>query len=93
MGTVNEALQMQKHASFDGALLDGNLRGQKVDEIAAALTRRNIPFLFVSGYGPESLPQAFRNATVLSKPFSPEGLVEAAAGLVQPSANIFRLRE
>jgi hypothetical protein len=54
MGTVNEALQMQKHASFDGALLDGNLRGQKVDEIAAALTRRNIPFLFVSGYGPES---------------------------------------
>jgi two-component sensor histidine kinase len=93
MGTVEEALQILGRASFDGALLDGNLRGQKVDEIASALTRRNTPFLFVSGYGPESLPQAFRNATVLSKPFSPEGLVEAAAGLVQPSVHIFRLRE
>jgi PAS domain S-box-containing protein len=93
MGTVDEALQIVKRATFDGALLDGNLRGQKVDEIAAALTRRNIRFLFVSGYGPESLPQAFQNAVVISKPFSPESLVEAAARLVQPSPHIVRLRD
>jgi PAS domain S-box-containing protein len=93
IGTVTEALQTIESASFDAALLDGNLRGQKVDEIAAALTRRNIPFLFVSGYGRESLPRAFRNAAVLSKPFSPEALVEAAARLVQPAADVVRLRE
>jgi PAS domain S-box-containing protein len=92
IGTVKEALQIIDSAPFDGALLDGNLRGQKVDEVAAALTRRNIPFLFVSGYGRESLPRAFRNAAVLSKPFSPEGLVEAAARLVHPAADVVRLR-
>ena len=57
------------------------------------LTRRNIPFAFVSGYGRESLPRAFRNAAVLSKPFSPEGLLEAATRLVQPAADVVRLRD
>src|SRR5262249_42354257 len=93
IGTVKEALQIIESGSFDAALLDGNLRGQKVDEVAATLTRRNIPFLFVSGYGPESLPRAFRSAAALSKPFSPESLVEAVARLVQPGANVVRLRD
>ena len=93
VGTVKEALRIIESASFDAVVLDGNLRGQKVDEIAAALTRRNIPFLFVSGYGPESLPRAFRSAAVLGKPFSPDALLEAAARLVQPNADVVRLRD
>jgi len=93
VGTVKEALQTIERDSFDGALLDGNLRGQRVDEIAAALTRRNIPFLFVSGYGRESLPRAFQNAIVVSKPFSPEALVEATARSLQPGADVVRMRE
>jgi hypothetical protein len=44
IGTVDEALRIIDSASFDAVLLDANLR-----DIAAALTRRNIPFVFVTG--------------------------------------------
>ena len=40
-------------------LLEANLRGEPVDDVAAALTRRNIPFVFVTGYGRQALPESF----------------------------------
>jgi hypothetical protein len=74
-------------------LLDGSLHGSPVDEIAAALTRRKVPFLFVTGYGRESLPQAFRNVAMLSKPFSAQQLIEAAARLVERRIDVVRLKD
>ena len=82
-GTTREALNVIESTSLDAALLDANLRNQPVDEIAATLTRRNVPFLFVTGYGPESLPQAFAKTAMIAKPFSHQQLVEAAALLVE----------
>jgi two-component sensor histidine kinase len=93
VGTVTDALQIIGSTPFDGAFLDGNLRGQSVDEVAAALTRRMVPFLFVSGYGPESLPRSFRKVAIVSKPFSPEQLIEAALQLVNQRGVVVRLRE
>jgi len=92
-GTVKAALQILESVPLDGALLDGNLRGEPVDEVGVALTRRNVPFLFVSGYGRESLPRGFGNVLVLGKPFNARQLVDAAAQLLKPSANVVRLRE
>jgi CheY-like chemotaxis protein len=91
-GTAAEALSAVATASVDAALLDANLRGQPVDEIAAALAARNIPFLFVTGYGPESLPKAFAKTAMLAKPFSHRQLVETAALLLKAPATIRRLR-
>jgi CheY-like chemotaxis protein len=93
VGTVTDALQIIGSTPFDGAFIDGNLRGQSVDEVAAALTRRMVPFLFVSGYGPESLPRSFRKVAIVSKPFSPEQLIEAALQLVNQRGVVVRLRE
>jgi PAS domain S-box-containing protein len=93
VGTVADALQIIGSTPFDGAFIDGNLRGQSVDEVAAALTRRMVPFLFVSGYGPESLPRSFRKVAIVSKPFSPEQLIEAALQLVNQRGVVVRLRE
>ena len=75
------------------ALLDANLHGEPVNEIAAVLTRANVNFLFVTGYGVESLPNGFGNAGVLTKPFSPAQLIEAASKLVQKPEGVIRLRE
>jgi hypothetical protein len=61
---------------LDAALLDANLHGKPVDEIAAALTQRNVPFAFVTGYGRDSLPASFRTAPVISKPFTTEQLLD-----------------
>jgi hypothetical protein len=44
------------------SLFSGNLRGQPVDDVAAALTVREVPFLFVSGYGKDRLPDTFGEA-------------------------------
>jgi len=90
--TVEDAMRLVEDERYDAAFLDGNLRGKPVEEIAAALTRRNAPFAFVSGYGQESLPSGFAGAPVISKPFSPGQLLQAAEELTRPKADVIRLR-
>ena len=91
-GTIEEALQLVETAAIDAALLDGNLHGKPVDEVAAALARRNIPFVFVTGYDAQSLPRAYAKTAILAKPFSPEQLLEAAIQLVEPPEGVVRLK-
>lgn len=76
------ALKLIAHYRFDGALLDANLDGHPVDEIAAMLTRQNIPFVFVSGYGRDSLPAGFAETPLLAKPFNAAQLLDVAVRLV-----------
>jgi two-component sensor histidine kinase len=92
-GTAAEALRIIESTSLDGAMLDANLHGQPVDEIAAALTCRNVPFVFVTGYGRDGLPSAFVGAAMLGKPFSQEQLLEAATQLLEHRPDVVRLRE
>jgi hypothetical protein len=74
------------------ATLDANLHGRSVDVIAAMLNRRNIPFLFVTGYGKEGLPEAFKQAVALPKPFSERQLIDAVVKLNLPQTNVLRLK-
>jgi PAS domain S-box-containing protein len=91
-GTVEKARQFIDSGQFDAALLDANLAGSPVDEIAAALTRQEIPFAFVTGYGREALPRAFAGAPMLGKPFTDRELSVIVGKLVEPSVEIVRLR-
>jgi CheY-like chemotaxis protein len=61
-GTVGDALQAIDGEVVHGALLDAHLAGEPVTRIADALKARGIPFAFVSGYGREQLPPAYRGA-------------------------------
>lgn len=81
-----QAIKLAQSVTADGALLDGNLQGEAVDEIAAALSEREIPFLFVSGYGRDQLPADFDAVSVVDKPFSSDSLLSSAAGLFQVDA-------
>lgn len=85
--TLRAALTASLEEEVDIALIDGNLAGQSVDEVAVTLSRRAIPFCFVSGYGPEHLPRAFRHVPVVQKPFQTERLLSVVAGLLQPAAS------
>jgi DNA-binding NarL/FixJ family response regulator len=49
VGNAPDALDIIEREEFSAALLDANLAGAPVDDIAAALTRKNVPFAFVSG--------------------------------------------
>ncbi|HEY1735780.1 MAG TPA: response regulator, partial [Methylovirgula sp.] len=92
-GTAEEAFKLIETMPFDAALLDANLRGDPVDDIAAALAARNISFLFVTGYGPDSLPRAFAKTAILAKPFGHEQLVTAVGALLKAPAGVRRLRK
>ena len=54
---LEKAMSIINTTEFDAAILDVNLQGQRIDELALELTRRNIPFAFLSGYGKDGLPQ------------------------------------
>ena len=55
----------------DVALLDINLGGESVFVVADALAARRIPFVFVTGYGKDVLPERFRERPMSSKPYFP----------------------
>jgi len=83
--TPEEVLDCLEQAEVDGALLDGNLRGRAVDDVAAMLAQRKVPFAFVSGYAKDNLPRAFAEVPLLGKPFTGEQLLRTTAGLFAAS--------
>src|SRR4029079_18839534 len=65
--TLNAAKAAIADSECDAALVDVNLAGRQADELAVALTRKNIPFAFVTGYGREGLPASLQEAAILSQ--------------------------
>ena len=66
---IDEAQILAQTAEFDLALLDVNLGGHSIAPVAVSIDKRGLPFLFVSGYGSDSLPKPFSKRPVLQKPF------------------------
>jgi CheY-like chemotaxis protein len=56
-------------ADFDIAILDVNLRGKPIFPVAEVLAQAGKPFVFATGYGAGSLPEAWRDRPTLQKPF------------------------
>ena len=68
------ALEMVRSGGFDLAILDVNLAGEPIYPVAEALTERNLPFVFSTGYGSAGIKDAFRDRPVLQKPFAQHDL-------------------
>jgi DNA-binding response OmpR family regulator len=81
VGTLDEAKLLARDETLDGALLDVNIVGGRIDDVADLLTHRNIPFLFVTSCGRDDLPPNHREATVVHKPFSDADLMRAVRRL------------
>ena len=79
--TAEQALELIASQSFDGALLDMNLNGEKRDRVAAALEARGVPFIFCTGGSIVDLAPKFRDRPFLRKPFSYDDLLEKVAQL------------
>ncbi|MFL1874201.1 response regulator [Hansschlegelia beijingensis] len=74
---VATALNMISTEQIDGALLDVNLGGEQSFAVADALIERNIPFVFVTGYGGAGVRDRYPEAPTLQKPFVTEDLQRA----------------
>jgi CheY-like chemotaxis protein len=68
--SVEEALSFVEKdgARLDGAVLDINLRNERVYPVADVLTARGIPFVFTSGYDAVAIPSAYAKAPRCEKP-------------------------
>jgi DNA-binding NtrC family response regulator len=69
-GRVGKALPLIEAQVFDAAVLDLNLAGEPVYPVADELGRRGIPFVIATGYGADGVLPAYRNHTILAKPYS-----------------------
>jgi DNA-binding LytR/AlgR family response regulator len=69
-GTVEDALELVQRSgeTLDGAVLDINLREQRVYPVATALARHRVPFVFVTGYDTVAIPEAYASAPRCEKP-------------------------
>jgi CheY-like chemotaxis protein len=61
---------------IDGAVLDGNLKGEMVFPAADQLLDRNVPIVFVSGYDTLAIPERFRLAARCDKPVGVRRIIE-----------------
>lgn len=66
--SVAEATTAAAENDLDAAILDVNLGSELVYPVADLLSSRGIPFVFVTGYGQESVDRRFAHAVVLEKP-------------------------
>lgn len=66
---LQEALDAVDHQDYDVALLDVNLAGERIDPVADALFERDVPFMFVTGYGASALPREYAERPHIGKPF------------------------
>jgi PAS domain S-box-containing protein len=81
-GTKSAALQLIEAEEIDLAVLDVNIDGYPADAIAAAATRKGIPFLFATGYDQHGIPMAFTGTPVIKKPFEGDHLLDTLSQLI-----------
>jgi two-component SAPR family response regulator len=72
--SVAEAMKAIERNTLDAAILDVNLGGQLVYPVADRLMDLSIPFVFVTGYGRESIDRRYDSIHVLEKPVERQAL-------------------
>lgn len=82
-GKIDAALLVINSGGCDAAILDANLSGVSAAPAAAALTALGIPFLVLSGYSADQLPENMRSAPCVQKPAHPTELIDLLSGIVK----------
>jgi two-component sensor histidine kinase/CheY-like chemotaxis protein len=63
-----EAMVAAVHDDIDAGIIDVNLGGEFVYPVADVLAARKIPFVFITGYGVESIDSRFDYVPIVKKP-------------------------
>ena len=74
--TLARALDLATCELVDAAVLDVNIRSDRVDPVAHMLRARRVPIVFATGYG-VSVLSLFGDAPVIEKPYTKQKLGEA----------------
>src|SRR5262249_62278039 len=63
-----EAMVAAVHEDINAGIIDVNLGGEFVYPVADVLAARKIPFVFITGYGVESIDGRFAHVPIVKKP-------------------------
>jgi CheY-like chemotaxis protein len=74
--SIPSARKLIETSRIDAAVLDVNIRSDRIDPIAELLRARGIPFVFATGYGAGPL-SAKQDEIVLEKPYTADRLLRA----------------
>jgi DNA-binding LytR/AlgR family response regulator len=76
-GSVAEALTLVENEGgrLDGAVLDINLRNERVYPVADVLAARGVPFVFTTGYDAAAVPSPYSDAPRCEKPVDKARLI------------------
>jgi len=86
VGRVETGVQFIRDHQVDGAVVDIDLNGTASFPICEQLKKRDIPFVFMTGYDrPYPVPEEFRMAPWLQKPVDHRQFEAALAGLARAS--------
>jgi CheY-like chemotaxis protein len=77
--SVPEAMSRVGEGGFDVAILDVNLKGERIWPVADRLLDMGVPYILATGGHIEPPPAAHANATMLSKPFTIDAIEPALA--------------
>jgi CheY-like chemotaxis protein len=80
---LEKALEIAQREVFDVAILDVNINGGDSYPIADALAARDIPFVFSTGYGKNSLRAPYHDHPALQKPFQQDDLQKVIAEVMR----------
>ena len=81
--SLGEAFEMTEDAELDGALLDLNLRNEKVFSLADALADRGVPIVFVTGEIWPVIPERHAGCRVVGKPITDTKVVAAIGSAIE----------
>lgn len=81
VGSVQEAVDIIDCEAVNAAVLDIHLHNETSFAIADALARRDVPFIFSSGFSQHRIPPEHQQRGLLSKPLDPALLLGAVAGM------------
>lgn len=70
----SDAMGAARSNELHAGVLDVNVGGEKVYPLADILSKRKIPFVFVTGYSPDSIDPRFTHIPVLQKPIERQAL-------------------
>ncbi len=83
---TGDGIAVAKTVRLTAAVLDVNIGGEEIYPLAECLIRRNVPFVFVTGYGADGIDRRFAGIPVLQKPVDRELLRSALSSTIQAAA-------
>jgi PAS domain S-box-containing protein len=85
---LSEAMVAAVHDEIDAGIIDVNLGGEFVYPVADVLAARQIPFVFVTGYGVESIERRFGDVAIVKKPVQRQSLQKVFADCGPPPGRV-----